>query len=101
MADIENLTKNIVSQRIGNPRHSVSLTAHERLQVQQLRRVFEQKGVEMCSTCGSDKAKDAGGKKVDKGLLRCGMCQRAKYCSKECQTIGWKAGHKSVCKKVE
>ena len=30
-------------------------------------------------------------------LLRCSGCQTARYCSKECQTKGWKDGHKAVC----
>ena len=28
----------------------------------------------------------------------CVVCQVAKYCSKECQKMAWKAGHKATCK---
>ena len=33
------------------------------------------------------------------GKLRCGGCQEAGYCSKECQRLGWEAGHKKFCSK--
>lgn len=34
-------------------------------------------------------------------LSRCANCKLAKYCSKECQTKAWKAGHKNLCKQSE
>ncbi|ROW00779.1 hypothetical protein VMCG_06524 [Cytospora schulzeri] len=43
-----------------------------------------------CETCGRD-----GGN----GLKSCTGCERAGYCSKECQVKGWtEGGHKSDCK---
>lgn len=30
-------------------------------------------------------------------LRRCARCQKARYCSAECQKAAWRAGHKSVC----
>ena len=30
----------------------------------------------------------------------CAGCQRAHYCGKACQTAGWKAGHKAVCRRA-
>lgn len=32
------------------------------------------------------------------GLMACGVCKRAVYCSKECQLRDWKAAHKHECK---
>ena len=43
----------------------------------------------MCRNC----SKPAIGIK----LLKCARCQQAYYCSKECQKIDWKSGHKTVC----
>jgi tetratricopeptide (TPR) repeat protein len=34
-------------------------------------------------------------------LLQCAKCKAATYCSKECQTRDWKAGHKRDCGKGE
>jgi hypothetical protein len=40
--------------------------------------------------------------KVSKQVKRCGRCQKAEYCSKECQVEDWKnRGHKLACKPVE
>ena len=33
--------------------------------------------------------------------LRCARCQKAVYCSKDCQTRAWKAGHKRECAAAE
>jgi hypothetical protein len=41
----------------------------------------------VCATCGRHPAKSS-----------CSKCQRARYCSKECQVEGWKSGHKASCK---
>ena len=30
----------------------------------------------------------------------CASCEEAKYCSKECQKIAWKTGHKITCNKI-
>ncbi len=37
--------------------------------------------------------------KHGKPLRICGGCKTILYCSKHCQKIGWKRGHKSVCSK--
>jgi len=37
----------------------------------------------------------------DLTLRRCSACQRVSYCSKDCQTRDWKAGHKHACKAIE
>jgi hypothetical protein len=39
-----------------------------------------------CAQCGA----------VQK-LKRCSACQAVAYCSKECQTLHWKSGHKKAC----
>jgi hypothetical protein len=33
-----------------------------------------------------------------KGLSVCASCKEARYCSKRCQTVHWKDGHKYTCK---
>ena len=39
--------------------------------------------------------------KTREGELRwCAKCHVARYCSKECQTIDWKAGHKQYCRET-
>ncbi|KAG8785830.1 hypothetical protein FRC12_017123 [Ceratobasidium sp. 428] len=35
---------------------------------------------------------------VRQGLLRCQRCKKARYCSKKCQELHWKADHKYNCK---
>ena len=35
----------------------------------------------------------AMGEKLDK----CGKCQKRKFCSRDCQVLDWKAGHKHFC----
>jgi hypothetical protein len=32
---------------------------------------------------------------------RCSGCKQARFCSKECLTAAWKAGHKAVCKRLK
>lgn len=44
---------------------------------------------ESCSCCGILFGK----------LSRCSRCKNASYCSKECQSIHWKQGHKKICGK--
>jgi hypothetical protein len=34
----------------------------------------------------------------DLTLHKCSACQRVSYCSKDCQTKDWKAGHRHACK---
>jgi surface protein len=41
----------------------------------------------ICAAQGCEKA----------GINRCSACGVIKYCSKECQKAGWKAGHKTEC----
>jgi hypothetical protein len=36
--------------------------------------------------------------KKDVKLLICGRCKNVRYCSSSCQKLGWKSGHKTVCK---
>ena len=33
-------------------------------------------------------------------ILRCSKCKRAVYCSRECQLVDWKNGHKKDCKDI-
>jgi hypothetical protein len=40
-----------------------------------------------CSFCG----------KTEHELWKCSHCRKVQYCSKECQTIHWKNGHKERC----
>ena len=35
---------------------------------------------------------------INSKLLRCGQCKEALYCSKKCQGLHWKNGHKEACK---
>ena len=48
--------------------------------------------VKSCTNCGSVEARD-GSK-----LLKCSSCLVDLYCSKDCQRIAWRRGHKKVCK---
>ena len=41
-----------------------------------------------CHQCGA----------TENDLKRCSQCFVARYCSRECQLIHWKAGHRDVCK---
>ena len=51
-----------------------------------------------CFTCGKEKKKPTAGSGGDGGLLKCGGCLVAEYCSKECQVKDWKeGGHKKLC----
>lgn len=51
-------------------------------------------GGNRCDTC--DKTRD---ELPDlQRLLRCARCRRAYYCSKECQRLQWKRGHKQHCR---
>ena len=38
----------------------------------------------VCWNCGEEKP----------NLLICSQCKHAKYCSKDCQNLDWKSGHK-------
>ncbi|KAJ3277364.1 hypothetical protein HDU76_010413, partial [Blyttiomyces sp. JEL0837] len=51
--------------------------------------------------CGVCKKKRRKGYEGDPGvsLIACSRCKMVYYCSVECQTIGWKAGHKQKCRK--
>jgi hypothetical protein len=42
---------------------------------------------DVCWRCGD----------IGRPLLRCQKCQKALYCSKECQQMHWKEEHKNVC----
>jgi hypothetical protein len=44
-----------------------------------------------CFACGVKTAKEA------EGLLKCGSCKFALYCSRECQRSDWKKGHRLIC----
>lgn len=47
-----------------------------------------------CSWCGKAEGQGEGG-----GLLRCGRCKEARYCSRECQCRHWKqGGHRKDCR---
>ncbi|KAB5592330.1 MYND finger protein [Ceratobasidium theobromae] len=41
-----------------------------------------------------------GGLRLGKQLKRCQQCKKARYCSKECQELHWKAEHKLMCSKL-
>jgi tetratricopeptide (TPR) repeat protein len=43
-----------------------------------------------CHACG----------KITEKRLQCSACKTAFYCSKECQKVAWKQGHKEECKKL-
>lgn len=40
-----------------------------------------------CATCGREEA----------GLRTCGSCHARLYCSRRCQVVHWRAGHRRVC----
>jgi len=44
-----------------------------------------------CATCGASE-----GEAVE--LFRCAGCRDVRYCGKDCARIGWRNGHKEVCK---
>lgn len=49
-----------------------------------------------CSWCGKVEGQGEGG-----GLLRCGRCKEARYCSRACQCRHWKdGGHRKQCRPV-
>ena len=39
-----------------------------------------------------------GAPRGPKAVRKCEGCRRATYCSRECQLVDWKAGHKAVCR---
>jgi len=51
-------------------------------------------GGERCDCCG--KSREELGTKL---LNKCSGCEKAYYCSRECQVKQWKAGHKKWCRK--
>jgi hypothetical protein len=53
---------------------------------------------------GGDKCDHCSKTSVDLGAMNfnaCRSCQRAYYCSPECQRAAWKAGHKQACCKPD
>lgn len=44
-----------------------------------------------CYQCGVKKEK----------MQKCSMCHKARYCSKECQTLHWKSSHKDECQDLQ
>ena len=52
----------------------------------------ESNEVGKCYACGMTEESS------DKKFLRCGRCKIYWYCSKECQVVSWKVGHKEDCK---
>jgi hypothetical protein len=40
-----------------------------------------------CARCGAQ----------DRPLSQCTKCRQVKYCSKDCQVLDWKHGHKQAC----
>ncbi|KAF2817306.1 uncharacterized protein BDZ99DRAFT_493150 [Mytilinidion resinicola] len=44
-----------------------------------------------CSACNSNEAY------LEKALAACAACKTVSYCSKECQKIDWRRGHKKQC----
>jgi hypothetical protein len=52
----------------------------------------------VCYSCGKAAA-EADGR--DQDLKACGKCQKALYCSRECQLADWSGGgHKGLCKQM-
>jgi pre-rRNA-processing protein TSR4 len=45
----------------------------------------EQSGYSLCAVCGFA------------ANSRCGRCNSASYCSRDCQKVDWKIGHKTLC----
>lgn len=52
-----------------------------------------------CWNCGKTPAAAANNK--DPPLMRCTRCQRALYCSRDCQVAHWKSGHKKECPQLQ
>jgi hypothetical protein len=46
-----------------------------------------------CAQCGNAPPPEAP-------RLTCSNCQAASYCSRECQVVSWKAGHKAACARL-
>lgn len=55
-------------------------------------RCYESMEVGKCTACGEREESS------DKKFLCCGRCRIYWFCSKECQVVSWKAGHKLDCK---
>lgn len=49
-------------------------------------------------TCANPACKFAKAQSLPPRLMKCARCQRAKYCSRECQAQHWRTGHKQACK---
>lgn len=43
----------------------------------------------------------SGCAKIGTGFMKCGRCRINRYCSKACQKLDWKAGHKLKCNKID
>jgi MYND finger len=42
------------------------------------------------------KGEDLGEKRT-KAFMQCSKCRSVRYCSRECQVLHWKKGHKKEC----
>lgn len=74
---------------------SENVRSRKRTRIQKCyQELFEALKIEMYCICGSDKRKVEDDKKVDGELIKCGQCGQVKYCSIQCQVVGWKVGHK-------
>ncbi|KAJ7088116.1 hypothetical protein C8R44DRAFT_819495 [Mycena epipterygia] len=45
-----------------------------------------------CDSCGNIHRK--------RDLVRCSFCKWQNYCSKQCQTVDWKSGHRQACHRI-
>lgn len=67
---------------------------------------FKMKTFEKCGHCNKSPTElamedgELSGKTRLKAFHGCSACKKVRYCSKECQTLDWKAGHKLVCKQL-
>lgn len=52
----------------------------------------------ICLGCGKSRAAFNLNEKQD--MSRCSQCKLSYYCSKSCQIIAWKNGHKDHCKEL-
>ncbi|KAK3275524.1 hypothetical protein CYMTET_16347, partial [Cymbomonas tetramitiformis] len=67
------------------------------LQVHRLERMHLKKCEKrLCSWCQVDETAMRDGQR----LRKCAACDIAMYCSRECQVVDWKKGHKRTCVKI-
>lgn len=79
-----------VNEIISNMKNMAGLFRDSRLPWKQ--KLKKEKHFHRCSNVLCTETETSGNK-----FLVCGRCKASKYCSRKCQKIHWKSGHKKVC----